>query len=81
MTEFSEHGPQRVDVDKLADWLALWSAEDSGSMEAELTYAESTGPAADGPRPIDQIRPTSGEAPDGVGADAGRVGPVAKRAE
>jgi hypothetical protein len=65
-----------ADVEGLAGWLKLWDLPPNQSVAGVLRYHERTGTSPTEPLRLDGVEDPSGPVPQGVGADADRLGPV-----
>ena len=70
-----------ADVEGLAGWLKLWNLPPTQSVAGIIRYHERTGASPREPLRLDEVDDPSGPVPQGVGADADRLGPVGARPE
>jgi hypothetical protein len=68
-------------IDGLGDWLRLWGLPPTRSVEGAIRFRERAGPSPTEPLRLDTVDDPSGPVPEGVGADADRLGPVGARPE
>ncbi len=66
-------------ISELGGWLRLWDHPPAGSVEGAIRFRERAGASPTEPLRLDTVDDPSGPVPDGVGADADRVGPAGAR--
>jgi serine/threonine-protein kinase len=70
-----------ADVKGLAGWLKLWNLPRTQSVARVIRYRERSGASPREPLRLDKVDDPSGPVPQGVGADADRLGPAGARPE
>src|SRR5262249_40936085 len=68
-------------VEGLVGWLKLWGLPPNQSVARVIRYHERTGSSPREPLRLDGVDDPSGPVPQGVGADADRLGPGGARPE
>jgi Protein kinase domain len=70
-----------ADVEGLVGWLKLWDLPPNQSVARVIRYRERKVSSTSEPLRLDGVDDPSGRVPEGVGADADRLGPVGTRPE